>query len=461
MALSFAQEIVGILKVFYKDGVGNLLFRNSPLLRKMQIDKVDTGLEYRFACLYGRGGAVAADATVAQRIAAVTARNAEFKVPMNNLFSAYTVDTKELDSSRNKRGAYMTIAGNRLFAAMEAMRKTLATALYGMGYGEFYMATAAGTISAGPGNTIVLNDSAVMALDVGSEFVVSGPFDSTGTIGSIGPSVNTVTAIDDSNNTITFTATASDAYSAGDFLCLNGCRDGSDPALPVGLAAWIPNFGQRRTALFNSWISRPFFGVNRSVSSRLYGQYTYQGDLPAGSTNLDVLKDIFRKTRRAGGMNDILVMNDARYAKVMGEMTAVYQQQTNGGADSQRGTSGYGKMNLEFSTSFLEAMIDDPYCPYEKAYCLDSKAVALATINNAPRVIEDGIANNEPGKADVLSEDGNGYAEEAHRINIDDLISVKDGIAVFNGDAAMITARLYANFVVYNPSHCGVAEFTA
>ena len=58
MAISAEQSILNILKVYYKDGVENLLFRNSPAVRQVNKTRVE-GKEQRFAAMYGRGGAVA------------------------------------------------------------------------------------------------------------------------------------------------------------------------------------------------------------------------------------------------------------------------------------------------------------------------------------------------------------------------------------------------------------------
>ena len=65
MAISTEASILNILKVWYKDGVENLLFRNSPLLKDITKTRVE-GKTQNFAALYGRGGAVSADFIVAQ-----------------------------------------------------------------------------------------------------------------------------------------------------------------------------------------------------------------------------------------------------------------------------------------------------------------------------------------------------------------------------------------------------------
>ena len=41
MAISTSQSISAMLKVWYKDGVSNLMFRNSPLLNKIGKTRVE------------------------------------------------------------------------------------------------------------------------------------------------------------------------------------------------------------------------------------------------------------------------------------------------------------------------------------------------------------------------------------------------------------------------------------
>ena len=41
MAISTNDSIKALLKVYYKDGVENLMFRNSPLLKKLQKNRIE------------------------------------------------------------------------------------------------------------------------------------------------------------------------------------------------------------------------------------------------------------------------------------------------------------------------------------------------------------------------------------------------------------------------------------
>ena len=110
MAISANSSILAMLKVFYKDGVENLMFRNSPVLKKIKKERVE-GKTQNFSAMYGRGGAVGADFLVAKNNAATVSKAVEFQVEPGQLFSVYTMNAKEVQASQTKRGGYMKIAG--------------------------------------------------------------------------------------------------------------------------------------------------------------------------------------------------------------------------------------------------------------------------------------------------------------------------------------------------------------
>ena len=119
MAISANASILAMLKVYYKkEGIQNLiqnlLFRNSPLLKKMNKERVE-GKEQRFAAMYSRGGAAGGDFTAAKTQAATVAQTAEFCVTPGQLFSVYTMNAKEVAASRSNAGAYMRVGGAKMF----------------------------------------------------------------------------------------------------------------------------------------------------------------------------------------------------------------------------------------------------------------------------------------------------------------------------------------------------------
>ena len=282
MAISANASILAMLKVYYKDGVENLMFRNSPVLKKIKKERVE-GKTQNFSAMYGRGGAVGGDFLVAKNNAATVSKAVEFQVEPGQLFSVYTMNSKEVQASQTKRGAYMKVAGAKMFAASESFRKTLAAALYGTGYGEICMAPAATFVASTPSD-ITLPDYAIMAIDIGSQLEVKAVLNSSAKKVTL-----TVTAID--GNKVKVTPDTSVSVLATDYVCLAGSVDGTNPLLPVGLAAWLPT---KRANLSTS-----FFGVDRSIAKdRLAGAF-YDASAIDEKMSVSVQK-LIQKCRRQG-----------------------------------------------------------------------------------------------------------------------------------------------------------------
>jgi hypothetical protein len=460
MAISMSANILNILKIVYKDGVQSLLFRNDPALRRISKRRVE-GKELRFAAMAGRGGACGGDYNVVKAQAVETARNVEWKTTPGKIFSALVINQAEILASKSRKGAYMTVLGNKVFAALEAERKQLAKALYGTGYGEFGAAGASGTLTVGS-NTLTLTEDAVIGIDVGTQFRFITPA-ADGTLGAgatVGVSLNEITAID--GETVTFTASNADTYAATDILCYEGSRnpDGS-PRLPIGLGSWLPTVSQRTGSGWQSYISVPFYGVARQMATdRLAGQFVLSG--ANGTYKIaDVISQLFRKCRRAGAEVDLIIINDKKYAELIAELNAntTYWQSINDSnkAEKTGATSGFNEIAFAFSTSWLNKVVDSPYCPYNNVYILEEKNLELLTYSNAEKVINDGISGNEPGKADPESEDGAGYDQQGARINLDDLVTIEPGVSTPDGPTHCVSFNIYGTFVLYNTANSGVA----
>ena len=455
------QSIRNILKTVYRDGVASLLFRNSPVLRRIKKSRTE-GKELAHAAMYGRGGACGGDYTIVKAASVKTARNEEWKIIPGQIFSALTINQKEIKASKTKKGAYVTALGNKVFAALEAERKQLAKALYGTGYGEFDVATDTGTIAATGENTITLTEEGVIGIDVGTQFRfitpgANGTLDGTATVGT---ALCTVQKID--GNTVVFDASNSGTWNVGDVLCFEGSRDpNGQPWLPVGLEAWLPTVGNRTGTAWTNYIDVPLYNVIRGkATERLAGQFVLSG--AAGTYKIaDVISELFRRCRRAGAEVDLIIMNDRKYAELVAEIQAqtAYWQSVNDSnkADKTGFTAGFNEIAFAFSTSWLNRVVDDPYCPYNRVYCLETKNLELVTYSNAEKVIDDGLSDNEPGKADPMSEDGASYDEKGAQLNLDDLITIEPGAATPEGAAFCVSFNIFGTFALFNTANSGVA----
>lgn len=441
MAISANASILAMLKVFYKDGVENLMFRNSPVLKKIKKERVE-GKTQNFSAMYGRGGAVGGDFKKAQENAATVSKAVEFAVEPGQLFSVYSMNSKEVQASQTKRGAYMKIAGAKMFAASESFRKTLAAALYGTGYGEICMAPAA-SFTSGTKATITLPDYAIMAIDIGSKLEVKAALAS-----STKKVTLTVDSIDGTSVVVIPDTTASSL--ATDFIVLEGSTDGNAGILPVGLAGWLPT---KRANLGTT-----FFGVDRSVApDRLAGAF-YDASAINEKKSVSIQK-LLQKCRRQGSQADLIIMNDEDFLEFANEIetTNTYFTQTST-KESKKASVGFKEFSASFSTNFIENIVDDPYCPKGRFYILDSEYVALWSYTNTDKV-NDGIEGNNPGKQDPMEMDGEGKTETPYGLIIDDYLNIQPGTSTINGPAMDVTLQMFGSFVVTNPSVCGVGLF--
>lgn len=442
MAISANASILAMLKVYYKDGVENLMFRNSPVLKKIKKERVE-GKTQNFSAMYGRGGAVGGDFLVAKNNAATVSKAVEFAVEPGQLFSVYTMNSKEVQASQTKRGAYMKIAGAKMFAASESFRKTLAAALYGTGYGEICLTGAAWAFTSGTAADITLPDYAIMAIDIGSQLEVKEVLNNNA-------KKVTLTVESINGNTVNVTPDTTVTVLATDYVVLAGSNDGNAPLLPVGLAGWLPTV--RPVA------GTSFFGVDRSIATdRLAGAF-YDASAIDEKKSVTVQK-LLQKCRRQGSQADLIVMNDSDFLEFSAEIEATNTYFTQTSTKAKREANvGFDKFSASFSTNYIENIVDDPYCPKGRFYILDTEYVALWSYTNTDKV-NDGIEGNNPGKQNPMEMDGEGKTETPYGLIIDDYLNIQPGQATSNGPAMDVTLQMFGSFVVTNPSVCGVGRF--
>lgn len=455
MAISANASILAMLKVYYKkEGIQNLLFRNSPLLKKIKKERVE-GKEQRFAAMFSRGGACSGDFTAAKTQASTVAQSAEFCVTPGQLFSVYTMNAKEVAASRSNAGAYMRIGGAKMFAASESLRKTLAAALYGAGYGEICAVPTGGwEFTASTPTTITLPEDAVMKIDVGSKLVVKATRETAETSAQ-----NTLTVNAINGTTVTVTPSGNTDATQAYIVCLAGSMSSSSPLLPVGLDGWLPVKSKRTGEGWTSFIDDLFFGVDRSVNpDRLAG--AFHNGTGASETKATSVTTLLKKLRRQGSLCDMIVMNDDDFLAFANEIqsTNTYFTATST-KEAKKASVGFSEISAAFSTNYIENCIDDCYCPKGRFYILSSDAVEFWGYTNVEKAVNDTIEGNNPGKQDPMTMDADDKSNDPLQLLVDDLFTISGGSDTVDGPATMVTLNLFGSFVVTNPSVCGVGEF--
>lgn len=442
MAVTAQAGLLAMLKTYYKkENLANALLRSDPFLKSLKFERVE-GKQQNFAALYSCGGSSSANFTISKRNAVETAQAKEFQVVPGQLFTSCTFTPKEVLASKTKGGAYAKIAGTKMFANSVSFRNTLALALYGSGHGEILTTTDEISLTADDTNEIALPNYAISALDINSTLEFKSSKTSTTVLAEI-----TVKKI--KKGKIVASSEKVATIPSGSVLCLSGCTsaDGK-PLLPIGLAGWIP------TEELSD--SDSFYGVNRSVArDRLAGTYV-QGS--SGQKKYEVIEDAILALRRMGSLCDKIVMNDEDYLALSREIEAkTYFTKANGGEKGTKANVGYKDFGFSVSTNWLENVIDSPFCPKGKAYIISSDTIEIWAYTNNDKILSDGVAGNEAGKAEVSDTDD--PSERAYQLMIDDMLTMSQGADTQDGPASLASMMFYGTFVLTNPSVNGVVTF--
>lgn len=444
-----------IFKLWYTEKeFPNLLFRNSPSLKAIPKNRIG-GRTYQIAMLYGRGGAVSGDYTIAVANAASSSRNAEMSIPPGNIFSVFVVTQKEILAAQEKKGGYIKTLVNKMFAATEALRKTMAACWFGFGAGDVGALPA---VVATGATSMTLNYDTIVKIDIGTQFyVVNG---TTPLAAFYDATVRTVSAIDGTTVTWTGGVVGATPWAAGSLIEIVGGRDATPVAsMPSGLAAWLPSVANRTGATWTTYIATAFYGVVRSVSVNSLAGWFYQRQ--AGEAKADALTQGIKLARRGGGVPNMIVVNDDDWQDIVYELNAqtTLMQQVNvaGAKDKQNEVvRGVSKLKFGFSKNYIEYVYDDPYCPKGTAYILDMEVIEFAALSNVDGVINDGVAENDPGSQPVSE---GKEPDLTSKLIIDDYLSVTNNSTSVEGPAAQVSLSIYGNFVVHAPGHCAVVVF--
>ena len=168
---------------------------------------------------------------------------------------------------------------------------------------------------------------------------------------------------------------------------------------------------------------------------------------------------LIKKIRRAGGNPDFIIVNDNDWYDISKELEVTNTFFTStAGKNRKSAVKGFSDAAFAFSTNWVDNIYDDPYCPAYKFYVLDSSAVEYFVYTNTSEV-NDGVAENEPGKPEVLSDEDKGRENDSYKLLIDDLITVDGGQDTSDGPAVRVTLNFFGSLAVLNTANVGVGLF--
>lgn len=460
MALGVTADtnVLAILKEYYGvQDVEALVFRNSPVLGKIKKERVGGKYIPLPMAVYG-SGAVTSDYTQVTQQAANSYTGISMQVTPGRLFSSFVLDPEEYLASQGDRAAFISVFAIRAMLAMDDLRKVLATCFYRSGFLEMGTILAIDTTSR---LYIDVDPSTAMAVSPQSQIM----FAPSATSAYRDPNavvIQSVQTIQSSGNVrITFTAPYVAGVAVGDLVMLKGGRDaGLKPNAPVGMAGWLPSVGGRTGASWTSYIPQLFFGVDRSVApDRLAGQFV-QRNAGANESYTAALLRLVKAVRRGGGVPDFIVVNDDDFAVIANDALAnrtFYQTVNAGAGDKGKNavTQGISQFQMSFSTSWINLVVDDPYCPKGTAYVFDSESLRLFGLSNANPIVDPIPTDNAPGapKAGSQAEPTTNF-----QFLVDDMYTTSP-IDLQSGKGLRVDFQFYGSFAVVAPAHNGVCLF--
>lgn len=462
---SFMQKL---LKTVYLDGVANNKYQSSPVLASIEKKNWVGGDAIKYAAQYGNGGNFGSVYNMVANNPTSGAKNLEWEMTQGYAFGLFDIDQPEILTSESDTGAYMSILANKMSACFDGLSKTMAMYLYGGKYGVIDQVKDTGSgITIQATNTFELTSAGALKMDVGTRFVIATAAQAdkavpgSDLLGSNStPVIFTVTAIDDKFVTATASVAGGTVYN-GDYIELYSARSGSEARGFEGLADLIPTIANRDKSdtRWQNYIKTAFRGVDRSVNAdRLAGQFVKAE--ASGDTRLtDALVTLLKKTKRAGGLNNMIIINDETWEQVGKELglAANMRQLSNVGSNKNRATFGVSELATAFGDAFIDRTVIDPYCTEGTAYSIEKDDLAFYDLGNVSKVLSP-VSNGQMGKYDIknVGEQGIG-SEPTAKLNMDKLFTITPGAAGEYGPAFTISANVYGNFMLRKTASAGVA----
>lgn len=374
-----ATNVADYLKKRYVPGfVENMSFHDHKFLAMVKKRTDMSGSHWvQFVEHADLTGGSATFATAQTNSQSARMRAVQFALTSVPYYTMATIGGQFIRETSGNEGSFKRGLNGAYDSAFRRATRALGQGLYRAGWG------AIGNVSSpGASTTLTLtNKEDAVNFEVGDRIQLSAT-ESANTLRD-SAAVGTVNAVNYVAGTLTMAANVTTTWSAagnGDFIFREGDReDSATPTrrFPAGLLDWLPDSAPASTA---------FFGVDRSVSSRLGGN-RYDGS----SQNVDeaLIDASVLQARVAGGGADTLMMNPKNF----GDLVKILGSKVNY-IDVKAGTTGgIGFRALElYSPVGTIKVIPDRDCPINRAFLLDMSTWWLGSLGPAPDFLDaDGL----------------------------------------------------------------------
>lgn len=382
MGLDLASFDAALKQHYTDDRVQNMVYKDNPLYALMSKMENFGGRNLPIVTIWGNPQGRSANFQRAQaRGNATSSKLDDFLLTRVKDYSIATIDNETLEASKGDANAFLTAATTEIDGTINTLSRSLAIAQYRSGYGEIGQIKAGSAVN---GLTITLADpDSVTNFEVGQELDTAATL--TGASKAYGTSGNglIITGVNRSTGVLTFGFNVNDAangiptIAAGDMLFVRGDHNSAVRTKVAGLEAWVPSIGSEPTT------GESFFGVDRSVDTRLYGQ-RLDG---VGKPIEEVLIDGAQLVGREGGKLSHYFMSYAKYGELEKSLGSKVQ---------------YIDMQVNAEVSFRGIVINGPRgpirviadqnCPANRVFGVQLDMWKCYSLGKAVRVIDtDGL----------------------------------------------------------------------
>jgi hypothetical protein len=318
MTLDLASYEAGLKYHYSSEHCENLSYYDNPLYALMPKDEQFGGKAEPLPIIYGNPQGRSGTFSRAQANSRRTSTKIEdFLLTRAKDHSVFSIDNETLKASEKDADAFMEASTTEMDGAIQALSNSIASKMYRDGWGEI------GTIGSFSTTTITLADPEdIVGFEVGMELVPAAAA-GAGNIRALGSSGNGlyVTGVNRRAGILTFAFNVNDATNGvptianADYIFVRGDRQeaGSPSRLVLtGLEGWLPYGGASSTQ---------FFGVDRTVDSRLSGQWLDGTDAPIE----EVLNEAIGLVGREGGRLDHFFMPYGKWTDLENSMGSKVQ----------------------------------------------------------------------------------------------------------------------------------------
>lgn len=388
MAAASTSTVAYIYKHNYVgDKVQNLAARDRAFFAMVSKVGGFTGLDLSQAVQYGNAQGVS-DTLDAANTAQSNHKGVQFTYTVATKYGIVLIDSVSMLKAGNDAGAFARLVVEETDSVIDEVGHRIAQDLYGDSSGAIGRVRSGFTTPASGVVTLytpddVKNFSVGMTIQIGTI---------SGTTVTLRTGSTTVTAIDESNGTITLASLGALTSEADDdYLFAYGTAKTSGNTNKIyGLAAWLP--------LTAPSGGDSHFGVDRSVDTdRLAGVR-----VSSSITDLEEkLQTMAAKIQKNGGRPKHCFMNPLTWVDLSKKLGSKVEREEAGGA-----TVGFSFIQIATPAGMVKCYAD-PECPRNRCYMLDMTTWKLRYLGDgAPAIIKDDGLRSLRGAASAASNAG-------------------------------------------------------